>query len=72
MRNSLKLLFNKTKNENEKKVLELLKEKGKYLYGDIIKDLNLSYNKGQEVIYSLISKGLIEHCKKSSELQIKT
>ncbi len=54
----------------EKKVIELLEEKGNYLYGDIIKDLNLSYRKGQEVIFSLISKGLIEHCNKSSRLQL--
>ncbi len=54
----------------EEKVIQLLEEKGKYLYGDIIKDLHLSYTKGQEVIFSLISKGLIEHCKKSSQLQL--
>ncbi len=54
----------------EEKVIELLEEKGKYLYGDIIKDLNLSYRKGQEAIFSLISRGLIEHCNKSSKLQL--
>ncbi len=57
-------------NTEEEKVIELLEEKGQYLYGHIIKDLHLSYTKGQEIIFSLISKGIIEHCNKSSRLQL--
>ncbi|MCW3806147.1 hypothetical protein [Plebeiibacterium marinum] len=55
----------------EEKVIELLASKGECLYGDIIKELNLSYSVGQEVIFSLITKGLIQHCDKSSKLELK-
>ncbi|MCW3786467.1 hypothetical protein [Plebeiibacterium sediminum] len=60
----------RTINTEEEKVIELLEEKGQYLYGHIIKDLHLSYTKGQQIIFSLISKGIIEHCKKSYQLQL--
>ncbi len=58
------------KTNTEEKVIELLEVKGNCWYGNIIKDLNLSYSKGQKVIFSLISKGLIKYCNKSSKLQL--
>ena len=57
-------------NQFEKDILKLLKEKEKYVYGDIIKDLKLSTTKGQESILSLIKRGLIKHVDKSSYLML--
>lgn len=57
-------------NPFEKDILKLLKEKEKYVYGDIIKDLQLSTTKGQESIISLIKRGFIKHVDKSSYLML--
>ena len=42
----------------EEKVIELLASKGECLYGDIIKELNLSYSVGQEVNIFINIKGI--------------
>lgn len=57
-------------NPSEKDILMLLKRKGKYVYGDIIKDLRLPTTKGQKSIYSLIKQGLIKHVNQSSYLKL--
>ncbi|WP_297100015.1 hypothetical protein [uncultured Draconibacterium sp.] len=57
-------------NQFEKDILRLLEEKEKYVYGDIIKDLKLSARKGQELIYSLINKGLVKRVDQSSYLKL--
>ncbi|MBN1597728.1 MAG: hypothetical protein JW894_05500 [Bacteroidales bacterium] len=50
----------------ERKILLLLEEKGKYLYGNIFKELNLSATKGAELVLSLLSKGYIKNVGKTS------
>lgn len=57
-------------NQFEQDILRLLEEKEKYVYGDIIKDLKLSARKGQELIYSLINKGLVKRVDQSSYLKL--
>jgi predicted transcriptional regulator len=50
-----------TTNQNiEHEILKLINKKEKCLYGDIIKEMKLSYTTGQKVIYSLLHKGKIE------------
>lgn len=50
----------------EKKILLLLEKYGKYLYGNIFKELNLSQSKGAEAILSLTNKGYIKNVGRSS------
>ncbi|MCU4156115.1 hypothetical protein J1N10_09000 [Carboxylicivirga sp. A043] len=57
-------------NEIEKEILLLLKEEGQCIYGEIIKQSNLSYNKGKETIYSLINKGYIRYAGRSTKLEL--
>ncbi|WP_319226549.1 hypothetical protein [Draconibacterium orientale] len=57
-------------NQFEKDILILLEEKEKYVYGDIIKDLKLSARKGQVLISSLISKGLVKRVDQTSYLKL--
>jgi predicted transcriptional regulator len=54
----------------ERKILELLKTRGDCLYGNIIEQLHLSAREGQQVIFSLLSKGLIRHKKLSSNIEL--
>lgn len=54
----------------EKDVLMYLDRKGKCIYGEIIKNLKLPNTKGQEVIYSLLNKGLIRHQERSSLIEL--
>ncbi len=56
----------------EHEVITLIKEKEECRYGDVIKELRLSYSKGQETIYSLVSKGLIQFIGRSSKLKLAT
>lgn len=60
----------KISNQFEKDILILLKEKEKYVYGDIIKDLKLSARRGQELISSLLNKGLVKRIDQSSYLKL--
>ncbi|GAF05279.1 hypothetical protein [Saccharicrinis fermentans] len=56
--------------EEEKQVLVLLQEKGKCLYGNIFKELNMAQTKGAEVIYSLTNKGYIKNAERSSYYEL--
>jgi hypothetical protein len=61
----LRLMFEKLKLSSleveEREILLLLKKKEKCLYGNIFKELNLSYSKGAELIFSLVKKGFIRN-----------
>ncbi len=57
-------------NQKEKEILALLKENKECIYGEIIKQTNLSYSKGKEVIFSLISKGYIQYVGRSTKLKL--
>ena len=57
-------------NQFEKDILELLNEKEKCVYGDIIKELKLSAQRGQQSISSLLNKGLVKHVDQSSYLKL--
>ncbi len=48
----------------------LLQNHEKYLSDNSIKELRLSYTKGQEHIYSLVSKGLIKHMDRTSKSEL--
>lgn len=50
----------------EKEILLLLEKFGKYLYGNIFKELNFSQSKGAEAILSLTNKGYIKNAGRSS------
>jgi len=60
----------KISNQFAKDILILLNEKEKYVYGDIIKDLKLSARRGQELISSLLNKGLVKRIDQSSYLKL--
>jgi len=60
----------KIEEKTEKDIIELLNNKGKCLYGEIIKELKLSVFQGQSTIYSLISRGIISHKNRSAYLQL--
>lgn len=60
----------KINNPQEKDILLFLKENGKCIYGDIIKDLKISGRRGQEAIYSLLNKGLVRHKDKTSYIEL--
>jgi hypothetical protein len=70
MNRKRKIALDEIDNQKEREVLILLKRKGKYVYGNIIKDLRLPVSKGQELIFSLISKGYIRHVDKSSFIEL--
>ena len=60
----------KIKNPKERAVLLLIGQKKQYRYGELIKSLNLSYRNGQELVYSLVSRGYVEFVGRSSELRL--
>ena len=62
--------ISRVNNPYEKDVLTFLSRNGKCIYGDIIKELKISASKGQEAIYSLLSKGFIKHQDKSSYIEL--
>lgn len=66
MANKKAIELESIKNPLEKKILNLLNEKGECLYGEIIKELRISSSKGQEAIFSLLKQGLIIVDKSSS------
>jgi DNA-binding MarR family transcriptional regulator len=57
-------------NPYEKDILMYLDKKGKCIYGEIIKELQISASRGQEAIYSLLNKGLIKHKDRSSFIEL--
>jgi DNA-binding MarR family transcriptional regulator len=60
----------KVNNPQEKDILLFLKENGKCVYGDIIKELKISGRRGQEAIFSLLKKGLVKHRDKTSYIEL--
>ncbi len=60
----------KVNSPQEKDILLFLKENGKCIYGDIIKELKISGRRGQEAIYSLLNKGLVRHKDKTSYIEL--
>lgn len=69
-RKEIEINLKKIKNPTERDILLLIDQNDKCRYGEILKRLNLSYRKGQEVIYSLVSRGYIEFVGRSSDLQL--
>ncbi len=65
-----KVLTSEIKNSTELRILKLLKVKGACLYGDIFKELSLSSSEGQQIIFSLLSRGLIRYQNRSSHLEL--
>lgn len=55
---------------NEKEILLLLKQQGQCIYGEIIRQSNLSYSKGKEVIYSLISRGYVRYVGRTTKIEL--
>ena len=70
MTNKTKVKLQSIKNTSEKDVLLFLKERGECVYGEIIKELQLSTTRGQEVIHSLVSQGFIKYVANSSCLKL--
>jgi len=65
MTNNRKIDINLVTTE-EREILLLLEKHGKYLYGNIFKELNFSQSKGSETILSLTNKGYIKNIGRSS------
>jgi len=65
-----KIDIQKINNSQEKDILMYLDQEGKSIYGEIIRNLQLSATRGQEAIYSLMNKGLIRHRDKSSFIEL--
>lgn len=57
-------------NEKEKEILLLLQQQGQCIYGEIIRQTNLSYSKGKEVIYSLVSKGYVRYVGRTTKIEL--
>jgi hypothetical protein len=57
-------------NPKEKEILELLNAKGSCLYGNMFKQLSISANEGQHLIFSLLSRGLIKFQYHSSTIEL--
>lgn len=66
------LYASEIKNPKELRILQLLKSRGAYLYGDIFKELSISSSEGQHIIFSMLSRGLIkfQYCSSSIELNV--
>lgn len=58
------------KDPREKQILELLKTGDGCLYGKIIEQLHFSTLEGQQIIYSMLSRGLIRYKKRSSIVEL--
>uniref|UniRef100_UPI0032170D1B hypothetical protein n=1 Tax=uncultured Draconibacterium sp. TaxID=1573823 RepID=UPI0032170D1B len=65
-----KINIKEIENSSEKDILMYLNRKGNCIYGEIIKNLKLPNSRGQEAIYSLLSKGLIKHKDRSSVIEL--
>ena len=64
------ITLNSLENQFEKDILLFLKDRGECIYGEIIKDLQISSARGQEAIYSLINQGYIKHMDRTSRLKL--
>jgi hypothetical protein len=58
------------RNPKEREILTLLNERGACLYGDIFKELSISPREGQQIIFSLLSRGLIAYQYRSSYIEL--
>jgi len=65
-----KVFLQEIQNPKEKEILKLVKAKGSCLYGDIFKQLSISTTEGQQIIFSLLSRGLIKYQYHSSNLEL--
>ena len=54
----------------ERKVLLLLEEKGKCLYGNIFKESKIAHTKGAEIVSSLTNKGYIKNAGQPSYYEL--
>jgi hypothetical protein len=57
-------------NPTERKILLLINKNDECLYGEIIRKLELSCRKGQELIYSLLTKGYIKYVERTPKLEL--
>jgi predicted transcriptional regulator len=57
-------------NEKEKEILLLLKEQKQCIYGEIIRQTNLSYSKGKELIFSMLSKGYVRYVDRTTKIEL--
>jgi hypothetical protein len=57
-------------NPKEKEILNLLNTKGSCRYGNVFKQLSISANEGQQLVFSLLSKGMIKFQYHSSNLEL--
>jgi hypothetical protein len=62
--------LNEIDNPFEKKIIAFLKNKKKCIYGEIIRELKIPTQRGQEAIYSLLNKGVVQHINKSSYIEL--
>jgi predicted transcriptional regulator len=65
-----KIDIKKVTNPDEKKILLFLHHRGKCIYGEIMKELQISSTRGQEAIYSLMTKGMVRHKDRTSYLEL--
>ena len=68
--NDRQIDLEKIKNPVEREILLLIEENQQCLYGEIIRKLELSYTKGQELIFSLLTKGYIKYVEKTPKLEL--
>jgi hypothetical protein len=57
-------------NPKEREILNLLNAKGSCLYGEVFKELSISANEGQHLVFSLLSRGQIKFQYRSSLLEL--
>lgn len=57
-------------NEKEKEILLLLKHQEQCIYGEIIRQTNLSYSKGKEIIFSLLNKGYVRYVGRTTKIEL--
>ncbi len=70
MANKKTIELQNVKNPFEKKIITFLDKNGKCIYGEIFRELKIPTAKGQEAMYSLISKGLVQHVDKTSFVEL--
>ena len=70
MRENKQIELEEIKNPVEREILLLIDENKQCLYGEIIRKLELSYTKGQELIYSLLTKGYIKYVERTPKLEL--
>ena len=58
------------KDPREREILELLKNRGGCPYGNIFEQLHFSTLEGRQIIYSMLSRGLIRYKKRSSIVEL--